>query len=77
MQYVSQWVLSASWIACAILGMVYIVDVNGGLPRMDELVGIDVLSNSIWGFIVFSVLRFLTTSAIAFAVSLDDIDSYS
>jgi hypothetical protein len=77
MQFVSQWILSASWIGCAILGLVYIVDVNGGLPSMGDLIRIDVLSNSIWGFIVLSALRFLITAAMAFAVSLDDIDSYS
>ena len=76
-QFISLWMLAASWVICGIAGLVYIFTVNGGLPPIFELFRIDILANCVFAFILLSVVRFFITAAIAFTLSLDDYDPYS
>lgn len=75
-QYIPQWVFAGSWFLCAIVGSIYFWTIYGGFGIVD-LRRIDILANWIWAFIIFSVVRFFVTSAMAYAISLDEFDTYS
>ena len=76
-QYISHWLLTGSWIFCAIVGCVYFYYDYGGLAFYVDLRRIDILANWMWAFIVFSAVRFSITAGLAYALSLDEFDPYS
>ena len=77
MQYIPQWLLASSWFLCAIVACVYFVTIYGRLALLVDMRRIDILANWMWAFLVFSAVRFGVTAAVAYAISLDEFDSYS
>lgn len=75
-QYIPHWVFAGSWFLCAIVGAVYFYFDYGHLAVFIDLRRIDILSNWMWMFIVFSGVRFFITAATAYALSLDEFDTY-
>ena len=76
-QYIPYWLFAASWYFCAIVGAVYFYYDYGQLAVFIDLRRIDILSNWMWAFVVFSSVRFFITAATAYAMSLDEFDTYS
>ena len=76
-QYLSPWVVGASWLFCAVVGTIYFYFDYGRLVVFVDVLRIDILANWMWLFVVVSAVRFFVTAAMAYAVSLDEFDSYS